>query len=61
MHENPESGPYEHRAAGWLGAFLFDAMLLAAKGLAMTVLDILYRPGMVDELWAEFRTGTPAG
>jgi amidohydrolase len=34
----------------------FAVMLLAAKGLAMTVLDVVYRPGVVDELWSEFRS-----
>jgi amidohydrolase len=33
----------------------YDAMLNAAKGLAMTTLDVMYRPGAADELWAEFR------
>jgi len=32
----------------------YAAMLNAAKGLATTALDVLYRPGAVDELWAEF-------
>ena len=30
-------------------------MLNAAKGLAMTTLDVMYRQGAADELWAEFR------
>ena len=33
----------------------YTAMLNAAKGLAMTTLDVMYRPGAADELWAEFR------
>jgi len=33
----------------------YAAMLNAAKGLAMTTLDVMYRPGAVDELWAAFR------
>jgi len=36
------------------------AMLLAAKGLAMTTLDVMYRPGAVDEAWAAFRTSMGA-
>jgi len=32
----------------------YTAMLNAAKGLATTALDVMYRPGAVDELWAEF-------
>jgi amidohydrolase len=33
----------------------YEAMLLAAKGLAMTALDVMYRPGGVNEAWAAFR------
>ncbi|HYM70758.1 MAG TPA: M20 family metallopeptidase [bacterium] len=33
----------------------YAAMLNAAKGLAMTALDVMYKPGAVDELWAAFR------
>ncbi len=38
----------------------FEAMLLAAKGLAMTALDVMYRPGGTDEAWAAFRTSVMA-
>ncbi len=38
----------------------FEAMLLAAKGLAMTALDVMYRPGGTDEAWAAFRTSMMA-
>ena len=34
----------------------YAAMLNAAKGLATTALDVMYRPGAADALWAEFRT-----
>ncbi len=34
----------------------YAAMLLAAKGLAMTALDVMSRPGAVDEMWSEFRS-----
>ena len=34
----------------------YSAMLLAAKGLAMTVLDVMYRPGVVDEMWSAWRS-----
>ena len=44
----------EFRAAAG-SAMGFEVMLLAAKGLAMTALDLLYRPGGVDEAWAAFR------
>lgn len=37
----------------------YAAMLLAAKGLAMTALDVMHRPGAVDEMWSEFRS-TPS-
>jgi amidohydrolase len=33
----------------------YTAMLNAAKGLATTALDVMYRPGAADALWAEFR------
>ena len=33
----------------------YAAMLHAAKGLAMTALDVMYRPGAADELWTAFR------
>src|ERR1700730_13917705 len=33
----------------------YNAMLLAAKGLAMTALDVMYRPGVVDEMWSAWR------
>ncbi len=33
----------------------YAAMLNAAKGLAMTAVDVMYRPGASDELWAAFR------
>lgn len=38
----------------------FHAMLLAAKGLATTVLDVLYRPAVVGEMWSEFRASVAA-
>jgi amidohydrolase len=38
----------------------FDAMLLAAKGLALTALDVMYRPGGSDEAWAAFRASVRA-
>ena len=34
----------------------YAAMLLAAKGLAMTALDVMGRPGAVEEMWSEFRS-----
>ncbi|MHB8730943.1 MAG: M20 family metallopeptidase [bacterium] len=40
----------------------YDAMLAAAKGLAMTALDVLYRPDRVKAMWDEFKaTVPPAG
>ncbi|HKV44366.1 MAG TPA: M20 family metallopeptidase [bacterium] len=39
----------------------FEAMILAAKGLAMTTLDVMYRPGAVDGMWSEFRSRAGAG
>jgi amidohydrolase len=38
----------------------FAAMLLAAKGLAMTALDLMYRPGSTDEAWAALRASVNA-
>ncbi len=38
----------------------FEAMLLAAKGLAMTALDVMYRPGGTDEAWTAFRASVKA-
>jgi amidohydrolase len=37
----------------------YDAMLAAAKGLAMTALDVFYRPGAVDAMWTEFKRTVP--
>jgi amidohydrolase len=34
----------------------YATMLLAAKGLAMTTLDVMCGPGAVDALWSEFRS-----
>ncbi|HLW59536.1 MAG TPA: M20 family metallopeptidase [bacterium] len=39
----------------------FEAMVLAAKGLTMTALDVMYRPDAVDEMWSEFRLRVDAG
>jgi metal-dependent amidase/aminoacylase/carboxypeptidase family protein len=39
----------------------FHAMLAAAKGLAMTVLDVMYRPGAVDEMWSAWRSSVKGG
>jgi amidohydrolase len=39
----------------------FATMLLAAKGLALTAIDLLYRPGVVEEMWSEFRSSPLAG
>ena len=36
----------------------YAAMLNAAKGLAMTALDVMYRPGAADAAWSAFRAGT---
>ena len=33
-------------------------MLNAAKGLAITALDVMYRPGAADAAWSAFRAGT---
>jgi len=38
----------------------YRAMLNAAKGLAMTTLDVLYRPGAADEAWEAFRASVGA-
>jgi hypothetical protein len=35
----------------------YATMLLAAKGLATTTLDVMCRPGAVEALWSEFRSG----
>jgi amidohydrolase len=37
----------------------YDAMIAAAKGLAMTALDVFYRPGTVTAMWDEFRATVP--
>jgi amidohydrolase len=37
----------------------YDAMLAAAKGLAMTALDVFFRPGAVDAMWSEFKRTVP--
>ena len=39
----------------------YDVMLAAAKGLAMTALDVLYRPDRVTAMWDEFKATVPAG
>ncbi len=39
----------------------FNAMLAAAKGLAMTALDVMYRPGAVDEMWSAWRSSVKGG
>ena len=39
----------------------FTAMLAAAKGLAMTVLDVMYRPGALDEMWSAWRSSVKGG
>jgi amidohydrolase len=39
----------------------FATMVLAAKGLALTALDLLYRPGVVEAMWSEFRSSPLAG
>ncbi len=36
------------------------AMLAAAKGLAMTALDVMYRPGAVDQVWKAFKESAAA-
>jgi metal-dependent amidase/aminoacylase/carboxypeptidase family protein len=36
----------------------FEAMLNAAKGLAMTVLDVMYRPDVLDAMRSEFKSST---
>jgi hypothetical protein len=36
-------------------------MLLAAKGLALTAIDLLYRPDVVEAMWSEFRSSPLAG
>jgi amidohydrolase len=38
----------------------YDAMLAAAKGLAMTALDVFYRPEIVTAMWDEFRATVPS-
>ena len=37
----------------------YQAMLAADKGLAMTALDVFYRPGAVDAMWSEFKKTVP--
>jgi hypothetical protein len=37
----------------------YDTMLAAAKGLAMTALDVLYRPDRVKAMWEEFKATVP--
>ncbi len=39
----------------------FNAMVLAAKGLAMTVLDVMYRPGAAGEMWSALRSSVTGG
>ena len=39
----------------------YEAMLAAAKGLAMTSLDVLYRPEAVKAMWDEFKATVPPG
>jgi hypothetical protein len=34
-------------------------MLAAAKGLAMTALDVFYRPETVTAMWDEFKATVP--
>ncbi len=50
--------PEFREAAG--SAMGFAAMLAAAKGLAMTALDLMYRPGSTDEAWAALRASVRA-
>lgn len=37
----------------------YEAMLAAAKGLAMTALDVFYRPETVTAMWDEFKATVP--
>ncbi|HLW49158.1 MAG TPA: M20 family metallopeptidase [bacterium] len=37
----------------------YEAMLAAAKGLAMTALDVFYRPETVTAMWDEFKASVP--
>jgi amidohydrolase len=37
----------------------YDAMIAAAKGLAMTALDVFYRPEIVAAMWDEFKATVP--
>jgi amidohydrolase len=37
----------------------YEAMLAAAKGLAMTALDVFYRPAVVTAMWDEFKATVP--
>jgi amidohydrolase len=37
----------------------YEAMLAAAKGLAMTALDVFYRPEIVTAMWSEFKATVP--
>ncbi|HLJ60179.1 MAG TPA: M20 family metallopeptidase [bacterium] len=37
-----------------------QAMMNAAKGLAMTTLDVMYRPGAADEAWKAFKADVAA-
>lgn len=37
----------------------YEAMLAAAKGLAMTALDVMYRPDTVKAMWDEFKATVP--
>ncbi|HEV2357585.1 MAG TPA: M20 family metallopeptidase [bacterium] len=37
----------------------YEAMLAAAKGLAMTALDVFYRPDAVPAMWNEFKATVP--
>ena len=38
----------------------YEAMLAASKGLAMTALDVMYRPDAVEAMWDEFKATVPA-
>jgi metal-dependent amidase/aminoacylase/carboxypeptidase family protein len=38
----------------------YDTMILAAKGLAMTALDVMVRPGVSGELWSAFESSVKA-
>lgn len=38
----------------------YEAMLAASKGLAMTALDVMYRPDTVKAMWDEFKATVPA-